>query len=472
SRNLTFDRCWDTLLRLDEQEAGGSATAPDTKPLISFLRALPDLAVSLDPARRTQIAELSDSLADASFEIPDGFDAMEFLPFGLNGTAWPFPQTADRAILISPFLDITATTRATSLAHEVRIMSRPESLDRVGTNAVGPTAETWTLQRPAEIGLGDDSPSAERPSHEGATVRDGLHAKTFVFDSGSTSTVLTGSANLTSAAFGGNVEFNVLLTGPIASCGVASVWDGSAESPGLSRLAQRYEPKAVSEDDAARANLECEIDRFHAELAIRGARLEVSTAGDELVDLVLDIARVDGPGATHVWPISLPRNRGRVLDQQAQLRWEAIDRRNITPFVAVETVARSGGAEVSSRMVLKAVLSGDVGDRRAIAMSEILRNQADVLRYLALLLADPSLDPSTTGGGDSDAEHDWERRARIYDLVVLEPLMRASLRNDDALKRVANLIRELQTMEGGSTLLPEGFRELWGAVWEARGGLR
>jgi hypothetical protein len=469
SRNLTFDRCWDTLLRLDEREAGFTTASPDTKPLVTFLRALPDLAASVDSTRRAQVADLCGSLTDASFDVPDGFTALEFLPLGLEGATWPFPQSADRALLISPFLDISAATRVANIAREPRIVSRPESFDRIGPKAVGPAAQAWTLQRPAEIGLGDDSSAAERFSHEGAAIRDGLHAKTFVFDTGATSKILTGSANLTSAAFDGNVEFDVLLTGPTTSCGVASIWDGSAESPGLSRLAEPYEPKVMSAEELTRANLALEVDRFHTDLATRGARLDVSTAGENLVDLVLDLAGVDGPGATHVWPISLSRIQGRFLQGQAQPRWEAIDRRNITPFVAVETVAGSGSTQVSIRMVLKADLNGDVGDRRALAMSEILRDSTDVLRYLALLLSDPSLDLCGTGSGDRDPEDDWQRRAGVYDLVVLEPLMRASLRNDEALKRVANLIQELQEMQGGSKLLPEGFREIWDAVWEGRG---
>src|SRR5699024_1826216 len=55
----------------------------------------------------------------------------------------------------------------------------------------------------------------------------GLHAKTVVADGeDGRSVVVTGSANLTAQAWGGNVEFDAVLTGPTRACGVDAVLDG------------------------------------------------------------------------------------------------------------------------------------------------------------------------------------------------------------------------------------------------------
>jgi hypothetical protein len=43
SRNLTFERSWDTLLRLDEFEESTGATVVDTEPLAEFVERLPIL---------------------------------------------------------------------------------------------------------------------------------------------------------------------------------------------------------------------------------------------------------------------------------------------------------------------------------------------------------------------------------------------------------------------------------------------
>ena len=87
------------------------------------------------------------------------------------------------------------------------------------------------LQRLAEIDPGEDVSEAATAIGEFQRCNEGLHAKTFVLDlTGSRSTVITGSANLTSAGWGSSVEFDAVLTGPTWGCGVAAVLDGSAEA--------------------------------------------------------------------------------------------------------------------------------------------------------------------------------------------------------------------------------------------------
>ena len=58
SRNLTFDRSWDTLLRLDSNPLGGDRKPTlDPKPLQAFLTALPQLAqTALSRDRADQLA--------------------------------------------------------------------------------------------------------------------------------------------------------------------------------------------------------------------------------------------------------------------------------------------------------------------------------------------------------------------------------------------------------------------------------
>src|SRR5690606_32256346 len=112
--------------------------------------------------------------------------------------------------------------------HTGRIVSRPETFNRVGSNAISESCTTWTLQRAAETSepegasqladLADRAPREEPATAESQTraaydVTTGLHAKTFAWEGPDGASVLTGSANGTMAAFHGNVEFDVLLTG-------------------------------------------------------------------------------------------------------------------------------------------------------------------------------------------------------------------------------------------------------------------
>lgn len=241
SRNLTFDRSWDTLLRLEQRDEGASGPEVDPAPLVQFVERLPELCVRpLSVDREAQVSALAASIRSCSFEIPDGFDTMTFFPLGLSTTAAsPFPTRADKILAISAFLDAKTTSELTSLAPDVKVVSRPESFDRVGSSAMAESAQAYSLQRSAEVEVGDELREPVRAVIESDGVPEGLHAKTFIFDAGDRAVVVTGSANATQAGFGGNVEFDVVLEGPRSSCGTSAVWDGSKETPGLSRLVDR-----------------------------------------------------------------------------------------------------------------------------------------------------------------------------------------------------------------------------------------
>ena len=74
SRNLTFDRSWDTMLALDgELVADRKLAIGESKPLGEFIDALPSLVVdkgSLTPARRELVETIGHELKRVRFEIP------------------------------------------------------------------------------------------------------------------------------------------------------------------------------------------------------------------------------------------------------------------------------------------------------------------------------------------------------------------------------------------------------------------
>jgi hypothetical protein len=323
SRNLTFDRSWDTVLRLDEQE--DRAGAPDVRPLIRFLEALPGLSLhDLEGDRREQLQDLVRTVRRARFAPPEGFDSVQLVPTGIGGTPDGVDLgTGDRLLAVSPFLDVATLRMLADVAPEGWLLSRAESLDRVGADALGHLA-AYTLQRPAEVEVGADQDAPVAVSSEADLVPDGLHAKTYVVEKGRRARVFTGSANATAAGLGGrNVEFGVLLEGPRSSCGIASMWDGSAGSTGFSRLVQEYAPTSAEgappppEDATA-----WEIDEFHGELARAGLWLVVQQDADQEFSLTLTMNAGRGPGETRVWPVTLPAAvHAHVLDPNADLRW-------------------------------------------------------------------------------------------------------------------------------------------------------
>jgi hypothetical protein len=300
-------------------------------------------------------------------------------------------------------------------------------------------------------------------------THDGLHAKTFVIDErGGQSTVVTGSANLTSPTWGTNVEFDAVLRGPTSACGVEMLLNGSTEAPGLTRILEEY---SVSDaEGAADPSIETsyELERFHQQLAASEPVLHVTEVDEDRVrvTLTLDIP-TNPPGVSRIWPASLPPDtQGQPLAQT--LSW-TIAPINVTPFIAVETTLGEGAARVTRSCVVKASLTGAVDGRRQDAVFSILRSKEDVLRYLVFLLGDPSYDAlfAQLAGVDGERFHGSDRPVLTSaDVALFEPLVRATGRDEDALARVASLIEDLRALPNGDELVPDGFEELWDVVWQ------
>jgi len=83
SRNLTADRSWDTILRLDGVP-GQETIHPE---LSEFAGALIEMASRTHPlpAERSSAVRLWCRLAKARWTLPEGFDEIRFWPLGYDG---------------------------------------------------------------------------------------------------------------------------------------------------------------------------------------------------------------------------------------------------------------------------------------------------------------------------------------------------------------------------------------------------
>ena len=111
SRNLTFDRCWDTVVALDGELTDRSNAIAANHPLADLMAALPSLArQALPRPRRQRVEKIADELRRVRFTWPEGFDEKEcrFWVAGLNGKiATPFGTRQDKALIVSPFISNT-----------------------------------------------------------------------------------------------------------------------------------------------------------------------------------------------------------------------------------------------------------------------------------------------------------------------------------------------------------------------------
>ena len=486
SRNLTLDRSWDTILRLDAVDTVDEEPTRrfDGSGLTRFLRALPRLAVGgLAKERREHIIELADAVAEVTWALPPQVDSGRCIPIGLAGSELPpFPATADRLAVISPFLASGLLKQLPACEGRRVLVSRPDQLDACAAEARTGFDEIFALDPDASPVLDHVSPDDDRTESDrqtGSLVTaddpgvpfDGLHAKVFVFDHDATATVLTGSANATTAAFGTNVEFVCELTGPRRALGVDALMAEPAKE--IQTLRSFLVPHRFAEVDEADEGDDLDEDlldshrRAIASVPIT-ARATPTTGG--LFDLEFT---TEGPAPAleagiewRCWPITLndasavPACGGQPLDARFTVSFEGI-----TAFLGSEL--RLG--DTFTRFVLTAELV-EAPDNRNTRLLRILLGDAErFLRYLLMLLSDEALEPDgltdlldALEGTDSG-----DRHHAAASLPLLEALLRTLAHDPDRLDQVRRLIDDLRADPEGDALLPPGLVEIWEPIWAA-----
>lgn len=458
SRNLTFDRCWDTVIVVDGDPMPRGGPARESTPLAEFVESLPTLATgSIQSARAAAIAELGAELRRVRFQPPEGFSDLSFCPIGIAGhRADPLAgKRRSRLLVVSPFLGLS---RLRSLGGEEPrgvLISRTEELDAIPTAKLANFEAVYAL---------DEAEAVDETTPDSSGLR-GLHAKLYVADAGRNAHVWTGSANATSAALERNVEFLVRLDGKRNFCGVDAVLGARGDNDALSSMLIEVARSETAAEPDLRARLERELDDVAHGLAERhlvaaverspdGLRLAVELHADDPLDLASDVE-------ASCWPLTGREDRDAVAVASGTMvlaRFADQALADITAFYVFALTLTRDDVAVSKRMLVRADLQGVPDGRREAILRELLKDPEQVLRLLRALLAfDPSDDPSDSIGllsqlgGSGRAGHPSEA-------PVFESLLRALDEAPDKLDAIASLI---DALKGVDEVLPPGFLEIW-----------
>jgi hypothetical protein len=467
SRNLTPDRSWDTLLRLDGVP-GSEVRHPE---LAEFADALVDLANrvrTVPDARAATVRSLGADFARATWTLPDGFSSIRFRPLGYDTEdRLPFDGRIDRMLVISPFLTGGAIAALTRKRRRSILVSCPEEIDRVGRKALAHLAERLVLASDANAAPADID-TAEPPT-QGQAPGDrliGLHAKVYVADAGWQGRLWTGSANATDAAFHGNVEFLVELGGRKRDCGVDAVIGDRTGRIGLRNIVEPYD--SSREDERPKTQEEILTERLDVlRRAIGGLRYEAvchrATDGrwtlrlqGEPVNGTLDHLDLTGV-ELQVWPATVGAGAGRTPELSGGLSASFdLSEEGVTPYFGVSLAA----GPLSVRFAVIAELTGAPEGRAERVLASILSDQPSLIRFLLLLLGnlDEALDASEHGAG---AAGHGEWLAAFETGALLEPLVRAYARDPDRLRDVERVLGEIARSGHGDGLLPAD----WDAIW-------
>jgi hypothetical protein len=493
SRNLTFNRFWDTALVLEGELQDRKVGYGRNRSLSDFVAYLPTLACTpVSERTRGKIETMSEEVRRVSFEPPPELenekDWLAFWPVGIpDHRRFLIKGRVDRLLIVSPFLTGGRIRRMTDNQTECILVSREESVDELDEDA---------RARFSEILVMDDAVMRHRETIERITGEkdtgeaegtqtqepdlSSLHAKLYVADAGWKARLWTGSANATHSAFSGrNVEFMVELRGKRSNIGIDAILGHDEHRTTFRDLLRSYVPPSESPpENPERRALEERVESLRQGIVTSDLHLFVHRVKDgDSYDLVL---RMDSqaPLSLHdgidgrCWPITL--EKGYAQDLRALLSNGEVAFRNlstvaVTRFIAFELTGRSGSLEHSTRFALNLPIDNIPDDRDNHILRSILSDKNRFVRYLLLLLSE---DATSVWLAELHQHTDLGTSGQAVPLLgasdLAEKLVRTYSRAPDKLDRVAKLVDDLCKTPEGRQLLPEGFEELWRVIWKAK----
>lgn len=472
TRNLTFERCWDTVLVLEGQLIERNKAFASNRPLGDLVAALPRLVVKeLSTVISKSVEAMAEELRRVRFDIPEPFREMTFWTMGLDGVKrWPFQSQGhsfDRLLVMSPFVKDNCLSRLKGRRGQDVLISRSDQLAALKPETRDARSEVLVLNPSAELDQDADS----------QTAASGIHAKLYIAEEGGRARVWTGSANATNAAFGGNIEFLVELVGDKSKCGIDAFLTQAAEGASFRELLQPFDPEA-EQIDAERERLESLLDNVRCELATRRLTAKILTVDSfYTIDFELDRS-VDLPDEVHVTcrPITQPEAFAVAVELKRGIiaTFESISLEGLTSFFAFEMSITENKTTAKITFVMNAALDGAPPDRQDRILSSLLSDKAKVIRFILLLLAEGGADrnsilitlqKSLSGNGEDDT-------MAAMRFPLFEALVRTLERNPKKLDQIARLVQDLKRTSMDGEVLPVGFDEIWGPIWQAREAIR
>lgn len=471
SRNLTFDRCWDTAVALDGELTDRTNAIAANHPLANFIASLPGLARHRLPRERRQgVAKIADELRRVRFTWPEGFDENKcrFWVGGLDGKATtPFGARQDKALIISPFLTPSVVGDFLDHTDETHLVSRPESLQELSSE---------TLQRCKSVSFLSPELSEESDDEVAPLERDevleGLHAKLFVIDRGWDASVFGGSFNATAHALQHNVEFMVELVGKKSRFGVDQFLRQVKGETTFADLLREYDRNAIPlANNTGSQQLDLLIHATKRALTAAGPRLVVTKAGDtESFDLTMVWTCAPrwpkGTFEIRAWPITQQADRAKELSNS--LVFARLSYAGLTPLMSFAITARLGEIQRESAFVMNLPLEGAPEDRQDRIVRSLIESRSQLVRYILFLLA--SGDEATAASGDLrrllKSQQEGSDRS-LSNPYLLETMLRALHRSPAQLERVSSLLAVLRNQPGSSELLSDDFQTIWQPIWDA-----
>ena len=417
------------------------------------------LGVAVDTvstAHQERVESLSAALRATKFSLPAGVEHLRTHVLGLTHTPSPLPATAERSLIISPFVSDDFFTNVHPAPVD-ELVSRTEWLDHLQQATLDEVTQVHAFDDGSLVDLGPEE--AHTSPHDPGRPLVGLHAKIFAFENEGQARLFLGSANATGAAFSSNVEILLELVGSKEVLGIDRLCDGTEDEWGLRDFFVTYHRQEIGDGEKGPGSLDS-ARRAIAQVHFKGF---VKKSGDGWAVTYRSLDPVRAPDGTeiHCWPLASAGNRRRVaLDEPLEACFETT-LEAISGFLAFELTQKDKEG-TQTGFVVPVPLAGVPEHRERYLLRALVGNAERFLRYLLALLDEDSgqmnlLDVVKGVSEDAAAGNDGPAN-----LPVLEKLLRTMRRDPAKLAGLHPLVSDLA--DDGA--LPPGFAELWATIYD------
>ncbi len=467
SRNLTFARDWDMAFSTD-----GHLTEKEqqrNKPLIHFLQYLNATGNKKIPDK------FITDLLKVKFDVPDKFDALKFVPIGIQNTETgkPYPNliTAakklwDEMLIVSPFVDKTTLTAIyQSTIKAPYLLSRKEEMDGVEEGTLD-LFDCWQFSK-----FFQQAEYFQELEDDGAIpIAQNLHAKLFIGMLEKTPYWYLGSANCSNPAQERNVEFMVELKGSdspgLKTKDIFKVLTDPSKSEGIT-LFTPYECEArVSVEEQKSIDLAIRKIKYDlTQIEIKGNILPIEGGSAYNLTIEIDASKLRLPTGYQVKVKPLPEQ------QKAGVLLKAGTVNTITHFTGfaetalsiflVFEISKDGTAYSQFLLPMEIELPES---RLNKIFTSIINSREKFLKYLTFLLTGEETDLI----GNADFAKNKSSRNDIGSSAfagtpVYEKLLIASSRYPEKLKSIDSLIQRLkeESADMKEPIISAEFESFW-----------
>lgn len=467
SRNITFDRSWDTILVLDGKPV--EYEVPENNNLIKFVNFLPKIAVNkIEKSRLGIIKRISTELRRIRFTTPVDFDEQfDFHFLGTdNNDSFPISDEYRRLLIVSPFLSESVLNRFENVKQKY-LISTQYSLDKIPDDTLKKYNRIWVLDELAEDKSEDD-----------ISRLSGLHAKLYIGENEKSVTLWNGSSNATHAGFSSqNVEALVELRGERNKIGINKFIDEKSENSIVNFL-KEYGKASIGKEEEEKENLEKELEKklegYKVNLLKIGLRMKIKPESEGLYKVFIY------PDEDHsknfneevkgfCYLITLLKQTNKIdipLFRKNKITFHKVPLLSLTSLVAFELNIKDKRISQKMEFVLNLPVEGMPERRNDKIIRAILRDSNGFIQYLRILLTENQNIFLFNHNFYNNYKGGYANQQNQILMPLAEELIKALSRNPDKIKNIHNLIKELsKNKDIKDDIIPEEFKEMWKNIW-------